>query len=74
MKTRIAVVAMAAAAFFLISTTTGTVEDKQAPGIPGEKTYEVLVNGSWRIVPEAVWDRCDVQDSFPLCAVSGTPQ
>lgn len=74
MKTRVAMAAVAAVAFFLILTTTGTVEDKRATGTPGEKVYAVMVDGSWRTVPEAVWDRCHMQAVFPLCAVPGTPQ
>ena len=70
MKRRIAVITTAAAGVLLFTATSGAVEDKQAPGYPGHKVYRVKVYGAWQVVPEQTWDRCGMEDSFPLCALS----
>ena len=70
MKRCIAVVMTAVMSFLLLTTTTGDVEDKQAPGYPGHKTFQVKVGGSSRIVTEQMWDQCDLGDWFPLCVFS----
>lgn len=54
----------------------GSVEDKRAPGIPGEKTFQVRVKGDrivgpdevWITVPEDVWDKCVVGQPYRRCA------
>ena len=56
----------------LLTTMTGGVEDKQAPGYPGHKAYQIKVDGSWRAVTEQIWDQCDMGDWFPLCVFSST--
>jgi hypothetical protein len=72
MKMYSAAMAASAATLFtlLLLLPTGVVQDKQAPGIPGEKTYELLVEGAWRGVPETVWDRCGMFEQLPACMLS----
>jgi hypothetical protein len=72
MKRYVAVVMTAALSVLLMTTTTsGAVEDKRAPGDPGHKMFQILVDDAWRLVPEDVWNRCDMEDSFPLCVFLG---
>lgn len=46
------------------------VQDKQAPGTPGDKTFQLLIDGSWYVVPETVWNNCALTEKLPACAVS----
>ena len=72
MKTYLAVSAAPVTALFLLLLLlpNGAVQDKKAPGTPGEKTYELLVGNTWRVVPETVWDRCDMYERLPVCMLS----
>lgn len=64
-------------AFFAVSgCVSGQVQDKRAPGVPGRKTFQIQVRDprvvgpydTWVTVPERVWDKCDVDASYPACA------
>lgn len=35
--------------------------------MPGEKTYEILVDGTWVEVTAEEWDRCGMYAQFPAC-------
>lgn len=48
------------------------VQDKQAPGMPGHKTFQLQIGNTWYVVPEGVWDRCGLADRLPVCAVPGS--
>ena len=63
-------------AFFVVmGSVQSTVLDKRAPGVAGDKTYQVLIStpflgvhgGLWVPVTEGQWDRCEVGDGA-LCA------
>lgn len=68
--------AVIGALFVLSGCASGTVQDKRAPGTPGEKTYQLQVENSrplgpaeiWVTVPEDVWDDCDQDMTYPDCA------
>ncbi len=49
---------------------TGPIQDKRAVGEPGSKTFEVRVDGSWKIVPESGWERCGMHEQWPVCLLS----
>ena len=67
--------AIVGAIFVLSGCVAGPVSDKRAPGMPGEKTFQILVDDKhlispgrvWVRVPERVWDRCDLDDPYPSC-------
>lgn len=48
----------------------GPVEDKQAPGTPGSKTFMVQVDKRWITVTDQEWDRCDITETWPDCITS----
>ncbi len=45
----------------------GPIQNKRAPGLPGEKRYEILVNGRWIEITSAEWDACQMQETYPAC-------
>lgn len=45
----------------------GPVEDKRAPGMPGEKTFELLVDSRWVEVSVQEWDKCKIDAPYPDC-------
>lgn len=64
-------------AFFAVSgCASGLIDDKRAPGDPGRKIFQLQVpvegplgpNRAWVTVPEHVWDRCAIKQSYPQCA------
>lgn len=50
----------------------GTVTDKRAPGQPGDKVFQLHVDGAlpgrWVTVTEKEWDRCSLDSAWPSCA------
>lgn len=73
--------ALAGALLVLTGCAAGTVQDKRAPGIPGEKTFQLQIENDrpvgpasiWVTVPERAWDRCDPEDKYPDCAEVDAP-
>ncbi len=65
----VAVLAASLTTLFLLPSM--VVQDKQAPGIPGDKTFQLRVDDTWYVVPEAVWNHCTLGEQLPECAVSG---
>jgi hypothetical protein len=63
---RTSVVALGAL-FLLSGCGTGPLIDKRAPGVPGEKKFQIQIEEShltgprrvWITVTERVWDKCD---------------
>jgi predicted small lipoprotein YifL len=59
----------------------GPIQNKRAPGIPGEKTFQLQITDSgdplpgdrWITVSEHVWDLCGMGEDYPKCAVDGEP-
>lgn len=51
--------------------TTGTVTDKRAPGVPGDKVFQLRVEGPlldrWVTVSEYNWDECSMYTAYPAC-------
>lgn len=45
----------------------GRVSDKRAPGLPGDKTFQVEVNNRWVGVPEDLWDSCNPGERMIHC-------
>jgi hypothetical protein len=49
----------------------GTVIDKRAPGQPGEKVFQLRVDGTlpsrWVTVSERTWEMCPMFDEYPDC-------
>lgn len=76
MKKIIQGAALAVALLALTGCVSGTVEDKRAPGTPGEKTFQIQVDRDpvvgpkkvWVTVPERVWDTCNIDTVYPDCA------
>lgn len=76
MKKIIQGAALAGALFVLTGCVAGTVEDKRAPGMPGEKMFQIEINRDqfigpkrvWVTVPEEEWDTCDIDTEYPDCA------
>lgn len=58
------------AALLTACTVSGPVDNKQAPGTPGEKTFMVEVKGQWIEVSERDWDHCEMQEPYPACRTS----
>lgn len=44
-----------------------TVQNKRAPGMPGEKTFQIQVGSSWVGVSDQQWDACEMGESYPAC-------
>lgn len=70
MKNCIKIALIAATALLLTACTSGTVENKRAPGYIGEKTYEVYVDGYWLNVTSTGWDNCEMGEQYPACLTS----
>lgn len=76
MKKIIQGAALAGALLVLTGCASGTVQDKRAPGMPGEKTFQLQVENDlpigpdevWVTVPEEVWDECDIDAEYQECA------
>lgn len=68
--------AVIGALFAVTGCVSGPVVDKQAPGEPGEKTYQLQVDDRrpgnrtvWVTVTKDVWERCTMGTSwYPDCA------
>jgi nitrogen fixation-related uncharacterized protein len=61
--------------FVLAGCASGQVDDKRAPGMPGKKTYQILVDNDqpygpdkyWITVTEDVWTKCRLGDRYEDC-------
>lgn len=67
MKNYIKATFLAALLALTAACASGPIEDKRAPGEPGKKTYEVLVDGQWIKVTSEQWDNCGMYDPYPDC-------
>lgn len=70
---KIVVLGAAIVGVFLLymGATTGTVADKRAPGQPGDKVFQLQVDGPlltrWVTVSDRNWDRCSMYEPYPDC-------
>jgi hypothetical protein len=79
MKKMVQGATIAGAFFVLTGCVSGAVDDKRAPGMPGEKQYEILVENDqpygpdrfWLKVTERTWDNCHLGDQIEDCQVDG---
>lgn len=63
--------ALVGALLLLIGADSGRVVDKRAPGEPGEKVFQLHVDGAfsdrWVTVTEKQWDTCSMYAQYPQC-------
>jgi hypothetical protein len=76
MKKKIVGAVVVGALFAVSGCASGIVTDKRAPGVPGEKTFQVQIEEGrvvgpdevWVTVPEEVWEVCGLEETYPSCA------
>lgn len=67
--------ALVGALFVLSGCASGPVIDKRAPGVPGDKKFQVLVDNDapvgpdklWVTVTEQQWDECRLDEQLSRC-------
>lgn len=71
MKKILTGVAIGGAILLSLTVTDGTVIDKRAPGEPGDKVFQLRVDGllldRWVTVTEKQWDDCGLYASYRDC-------
>lgn len=70
MKNFIRIATLASLPALLTACADAPVENKRAPGEPGEKTYQIQVGRRWIDVTERDWDHCEMFEPFPACRTS----
>lgn len=73
MKKILTSAAVVGALFVVTGCVSGEVNDKRAPGYPGEKTYQIQLDNDkpvgpdklWVTVPEKVWEQCHIGERYP---------
>lgn len=79
MRKHIRAVAIVAALLSITGCASGVVNDKRAPGYPGEKELQIQVEldnpppfgrkAIWVTVDDSGWDSCRLFDRWPDCEV-----
>jgi hypothetical protein len=71
MKILIRATALVGAVLLLTGCASGEVTDKRAPGQPGEKVFQLRIDGTlpdhWVTVSENVWEACSMYEQYPGC-------
>lgn len=72
MKNIVRDAAMVGVFLLLTGCASGEVVDKRAVGEPGEKTFQLRIDGAlpdhWVTVSDQIWDACSMYESYPACA------